>query len=158
MYDTSIHAERLIPGSTLIRAFARATRSTPESVVAVESPDLDGAVEAWGVPARTTVIRYWSIPGEFPFAAEILFKDASIATEADAIAVLRQVAAGLNIPLLSTETDVFAAFRAIFPDGSEAIVDEDPTVPDPAIVLTAASRRTYDSRRSTSHRSALIAE
>jgi hypothetical protein len=158
MYDTSIYAERLIAGSDLVRVFARATRTATESVAAVDSPELDGAVEEWGMPDKLTVLRYWSIPGEFPFAADILFKDASVATEDDVLAVLHEAAADLNVPLLSVETDVFAAFRVIFPDGSEAIVDEDPIVPDPSIVLTDASRRAYDSRRSRYPRSALTAE
>ncbi len=147
MYDTSIYVERVIPASTLVEVVARATHSDVNSVEAIGSAELDGAVDAWGAAGKATVLRYWTIPGEFPFAVEILFKQPNISTEQEALAVLHQVAATLNVPLLSIETDVHAAFRAIFPDGTDRIVDEDPGVDDPAIVLTPSAREAYDEGR-----------
>ena len=147
MYETIVYAEGDIPNKELARAFARATRVSPTAVAIVESSEVDGALDEFGDPSRPTVIRRWENPGEFPLALDILFQQVDVSNEQEALAALHQVAAILNVPLLSIETDVRAAFRAIFPDGSEAIVDEDLTVADPAIVLTPASRRTYDDRR-----------
>lgn len=147
MYDTYIYAERVISEQALTRAFAQATKSEPESIATIESPELDGAVDAWGDPDTTTVLRHWTIPGEFPFAVEIVFKQPDISSQQETLAILRQVAADLNTPLLSIAHDGFGAFRAIFPDGGEALVDEDGTVPDPAIALTPAGRQTFNARR-----------
>jgi hypothetical protein len=157
MYETIVYVEHEVSNKDLTRAFARATRSAPTAVAIVESAEVDGAIDEFGDPARPTVIRRWVHPGEFTLALDILFQQAGISTEQETLAVLHQVAADLNVPLLSIETDVPAAFRAIFPDGSEAIVDEDLTVADPALVLTTASRRVYDARRSASPRAALTA-
>src|SRR5680860_36541 len=101
MYDTYIYAERIIPEQDLTRAFAQATQSAPYSIAAIESSELDGAVDAWGDPDTTTVLRHWTIPGEFPFAVEIVFKQSGISSQQETLTVLRQVAADLNTPLLS---------------------------------------------------------
>lgn len=146
MYETIVYVEHDIPTKDLARAFARATQSSPSTVAIVESAEVDGALDAFGDPSRPTVIRRWDNPGEFTLALAILFQQADISTEQEALAVLHQVAANLNVPLLSIETDVHAALRAIFPNGTDAIVDEDPSVEDPAILLTPSGRRLYHER------------
>lgn len=148
MQETTIYFDQVIPDDALARAFALATRSAPTSVIIINSPRVDGAVAAWGDPARPTVIRRWQIPGEFQFAMEVFFQQLDTGDEQATQAILRDVAREVNVALLSDHPDEYGAFVAMFPDGSEVVVEEDLSVADPAVVLTTGSRKVYEATRS----------
>lgn len=145
--DTKFYTERFISDTELANAFSNALHVAPESIAIVHSDDLAGAAIAWGDPSHEIVLRCWEVPGELPHAIEAVSHREDLSGEGQVLTLLRRVAAELKIPLFTIETDVFAALLVIFPDGSELVVDEDGSVPDPVTKLTSASRREYEKRR-----------
>jgi hypothetical protein len=151
MFVTDIYIDRVVADPDLAKAFAHAFNVAGTHVTVAADDDLVAVVRAWNNRTTEVLLRTSRMRGEFPEAIGLMVRGEMPRTFQR---VLARAATRLRAAILTDEivVDPFAdsEWLLIAPDGTSTTVISDAeefASDDPAIILTAESRRVLEHHR-----------
>jgi hypothetical protein len=151
MVVTDIYIDRVVADPDLAKAFAHAFDVAGTHVAVAEDDDLVAVARAWNNRTTEVLLRTSRMRGEFPEVIDLMVRGQMPRTFQR---VLARAATRLRAAILTDEivVDPFAdsEWLLIAPDGTSTVVLSDAekfASDDPAIILTAESRRVLERYR-----------